>query len=284
MTIAQDKKAAKEAAALEAALEAAALQAAEQEAFEEELEATSLAANLEEGIEAPEVVRLPGQVQVSDFQLLTGALVQRGNDGRIYDTAKGRLIKQIYKDVAFTAVRAYNANAARADVPVADTQSAKLLALEESTSPYKEGIDASPVDPVVINPLATHRPRTDLLFDILHHVDQDDAIATEKAAIVKQQAVIEQASYIAGREKKTSPLAIRSVQRRIAEGLACLKADDGEYDALFLTAAATFVTDYPNKFMTDEDAANIGIVQAALDFTGEKAELSQPAKEIVFEI
>jgi hypothetical protein len=231
-----------------------------------------------------ELVRLAGQVQVSDFQLLTGALVQRGNDGRIYDTAKGRLLKQIYKDVAFSAIRASNAKASQAEVPVADTEYARLLELDVSCTPYKEGIDASPVDPVVINPLATHRPRADLLFEILHQVDQDDAIATEKAKIIKQQSVLEQAAYIAGRERKTSPLAIRSVQRRIAEGLACLDADDGSYDPLFLTAASQFVVDYPNKFMTDEDAANIGIIQAALDYTGETASVDAPAKEIVFEI
>jgi hypothetical protein len=235
-------------------------------------------------IEAPEFIRLPGQVQVSDLQLLTGALVQRGNDGRIYDTAKGRLFKQIYKDAAFSALRAFNANAGRDETPVADTQSAKLLALEESCSPYKEGIDASPVDAVTISPLATHRPRTDLLFDILHHIDQDEAIATEQASIIKQQAVMEQASYLAGRERKTTPLGVQSVQRRIAEGLASLTADDGTYDALFLTASAQFVVNYPNKFQTDEDSANIGIIQAALDYDGETANLPAPAKEVIFEI
>jgi hypothetical protein len=235
-------------------------------------------------IETPELVRLPGQVQVSDFQLLTGALVQLGKDGRIYDTAKGRLIKQIYKDVAFSAMRAYQANSSREEVPVADTEYARLLELDVSCTPYKEGIDASPVDPIVINPLATHRPRADMLFNILHHVDQDDKIATEKAAILKQQSVMEQAAYLAGRERKSTPLAIRSVQRRIVEGLSHLTLDDGTYDALFLTAASQFVIDYPNKFMTDEDAANIGIIQAALDFEGDVAEVNAPHAEIVFEI
>ena len=232
----------------------------------------------------PEIVRKAGEVQVSDFQMLTGALVQKGNDGRTYDTAKGRLIKQIYKDVAFSALRAFNAKATHADVPVADTQSARLLALEESCSPYKSGIDASPVDPVELNPLAVYRPRSDLLFEILHKVDRDDTIATEQASILKQTAVMEQAAYIAGREKKASPLGIQSVQRRIAEGLAGMKVDDGTYDALFLTAASQFVVDYPNRFASDEDKANIGIIQAALDYDGQQAAVVKPAAEIVFDI
>ena len=232
----------------------------------------------------PEIVRKAGEVQVSDFQMLTGALVQSGNDGKIYDTAKGRLFKQIYKNTAFNAFRAFNAKATHADVPVADTQSARLLALEASCSPYKEGIDASPVDPVELDPLAVYRPRSDLLFEILHHVDQDPAIATERASLLKQTAVMEQAAYIAGREKKASPLGIQSVQRRIAEGLAGMKVDDGTYDALFLTAASQFVVDYPNRFASDEDKANIGIIQAALDYDGQQAAVVKPAAEIVFDI
>ena len=230
----------------------------------------------------PEIVRKAGQVQVSDFQLLTGPLVQKGNDGKVYDTARGRLLKQLYKDTAFAAMRAFNANTNRDEVPVADTMSARLMALEESTSPYKEGIDASPVDPIELNPLATYRPRGDLLFEILHKADQDPAIAEEMASILKQQAIMEQCSYLATREKKTTPLAIQSIQRRVVEGLSLLKEDDGTHDPLFLTAAAQFIVDYPNRYMTDEDQANVNIIQAALDFTGETANIAAPAKEITF--
>ena len=238
-----------------------------------------------ETLAAPEVVRKAGQVQVSDFQLLSGALVQVGKDGRIYDTFKGRILKQIYKDVAFSAFRAYRNTSDTKETPIHDVQSAKLLALETSTSPYKDGIDASLADVVTIEPLLTHRPRSCLLFDILHKADIDEAITMEQAAIIKQQAMMEQAAYLALREKKTTQLAQRSFQRRISEGLNKLIVDDGEFDALFLTAASQFVMDYPNKFTNEEDNENIGIIQAALDFTGKSNEIAlDHVSEITFDV
>lgn len=200
-------------------------------------------------------------ITIQDIQNLNGPLVRKIPDGRVVDTLKGRVIKQIVKDACFSAFVV--ATSEQSDEPVADSKS-KLLDLEASTSPYKEGIDATLSDKPD-NELFQLKPRKDLLLDLLREPEVPEESTEQKVQLLKEQAVEEfiiQRAKRAGRS--SSNLAKQSLGKRVATGLASLDEDDGTHDEDFLTKASSFVIEFADRVFDPVDKSNKAYLQGVL--------------------
>ena len=197
-------------------------------------------------------------VEPTDMQRLEGGLFTV--DGRF--TLKGKLLVQPIKDAAFAAY-AYKASD---DAAPAKTHR-EIDDLLASCSPFKDGVDASPVDPIVLSELAGKKPRADMIFDILVQPDMtDEQVASLKEGIkvLKAQAVDEQIHYLVKRNMGGGTGGSKGVHDRIAIGAAQLTEMDASWDSAFLTNGAKFLINDNTFTFSDFDKANLNYMRGIL--------------------
>jgi hypothetical protein len=196
-------------------------------------------------------------VTIADIHLMTGSLVESSG----YPTYKGRIISQIAKDTLFMGWTTYQQSRRTEEAMNSAAEDASILqALENSTSPFKNGIDGTFEEAFETNPLFGLKPRADLIFDCIKATeDMDDEIVAKIVKLIKDRATVDQLAAIA---KKNT--AHRNVGQGVRVGLNDLTYADESYDDLFITKAVEFVNQYPSRYPSEDDTANHGLMLACL--------------------
>lgn len=200
-------------------------------------------------------------VTIDDVHNLVGPLYANN-----YPTLKCRLVQQVVKTAVFSA---YSFKDEDEDSP--RSSAADIEAQLASTTPYKDGIDASLVErekPL----LAGKKPRADLVFDLLYHPDMDEDKVRELAESIKQEAVQAQIQSLVKRAMGSGSGGSKGVGRRVAAGLHRLDTCDETWDEAFLTNAAEFLVNYTQKTFTDFDEANLNYLRGILEGRPEEKE------------